>query len=84
MDEEMNNKMEEEKKEIAILVEGDLYEGLKKLDEMKDSESAKKEVIEGFIKECLKISETLNEQQIRAHVKFVLNRLRRNRGEEER
>ena len=31
----MNNKMEEEKKEIAILVEGDLYEGLKKLDENK-------------------------------------------------
>lgn len=85
MDDEMNNKMEEEKRYIALLVELDLYEKLKRLDEvMKDSKSAKEEVTETFIKECLKRAKTMDEQQIREHVQLVLNRTRRNRGEEER
>ena len=85
MDDEMKNKMEEEKHHIALLVELDLYEKLKRLDEvMKDSKSAKEEVTETFIKECLRRSKTLNEQQIREYVQFVLNRTRRNREEIER
>ena len=81
----MNNKMEEEKHYIALLVELDLYETLKRLDEnMKDSKSAKEEVTETFIRECLKRAKTMDEQQIREHVQFVLNRTRRNRGETER
>ena len=85
MDDEMKNKMEEEKHYIAVLVELDLYEDLKRLDEgSKNNENAKKEVTEAFIKECLKRSETLNEQQIREHVQFVLNRTRKNREEMER
>ena len=85
MDDEINNKMEEEKHYIALLVELDLYETLKRLDEnMKDSKSAKEEVIETFIRECLKRAKTMDEQQIREHVQFVLNRTRRNRGETER
>ena len=85
MDDEINNKMEEEKHYIAILVELDLYETLKRLDEnMKDSKSAKEEVTETFIRECLKRAKTMDEQQIREHVQFVLNRTRRNRGETER
>ena len=78
-------KMEEEKHYIALLVELDLYETLKRLDEnMKDSKSAKEEVTETFIRECLKRAKTMDEQQIREHVQFVLNRTRRNRGETER
>ena len=85
MDDEINNKMEEEKHYIALLVELDLYETLKRLDEgMKNSEHEKEEVTEAFIKECIKRSKTLDEQQIREHVQFVLNRTRRNRGETER
>ena len=85
MDDEINNKMEEEKHYIALLVELDLYETLKRLDEnMKDSKSAKEEVTETFIRECLKRAKTMDEQQIREHVQFVLNRARRNRGETER
>lgn len=85
MDDEINNKMEEEKHYIALLVELDLYETLKRLDEnMKDSKSAKEEVTETFIRECLKRAKTMDEQQIREHVQFVLNRTRRNRGETER
>lgn len=85
MDDETNNKMEEEKHYIALLVELDLYETLKRLDEnMKDSKSAKEEVTETFIRECLKRAKTMDEQQIREHVQFVLNRTRRNRGETER
>lgn len=85
MDDEINNKMEEEKHYIALLVELDLYETLKRLDEnMKDSKSAKEEVTETFIRECLKRAKTMDEQQIREHVQFVLNRTRRNRGEKER
>ena len=85
MDDEINNKMEEEKHYIALLVELDLYETLKRLDEkMKDSKSAKEEVTETFIRECLKKAKTMDEQQIREHVQFVLNRTRRNRGETER
>ena len=39
MDDEINNKMEEEKHYIALLVELDLYETLKRLDEnMKDTD----------------------------------------------
>ena len=45
---------------------------------------SKEEVTEAFIKECIKKSKTLDEQQIREHVQFVLNRTRRNRGETER
>ena len=85
MDDEINNKMEEEKHYIALLVELDLYETLKRLDKnMKDSKSAKEEVTETFIRECLKRAKTMDEQQIREHVQFVLNRTRRNRGETER
>ena len=85
MDDEINNKMEEEKHYIALLVKLDLYETLKRLDEnMKDSKSAKEEVTETFIRECLKRAKTMDEQQIREHVQFVLNRTRRNRGETER
>ena len=85
MDDEINNKMEEEKHYIALLVELDLYETLKRLDEnMKDSKSAKEEVTETFIRECLKRAKTMDEKQIREHVQFVLNRTRRNRGETER
>ena len=85
MNDEINNKMEEEKHYIALLVELDLYETLKRLDEnMKDSKSAKEEVTETFIRECLKRAKTMDEQQIREHVQFVLNRTRRNRGETER
>ena len=51
---------------------------------MKDSKSAKEEVTETFIRECLKRAKTMDEQQIREHVQFVLNRTRRNRGETER
>ena len=81
----MKNKMEEEKHCIALLVELDLYETLKGWDDNeKDSKSAKEEVTEAFIKECIKRSKSLNEQQIREHVQFVLNRTRRNRGEMER
>ena len=85
MDDEINNKMEEEKHYIALLVELDLYETLKSLDEnMKDSKRAKDEVTDTFIRECLKRAKTMDEQQIREHVQFVLNRTRRNRGETER
>lgn len=85
MDNETNNKMEEEKHCIALLVELDLYEDLKRLDEgMKNSESAKKEVTEAFVEECIKRSKTMDEQQIREYVQFVLNRTRRNKGEMER
>ena len=81
----MNNKMEEEKHYISILVELDLYETLKRLDEgMKNSSCVKEEVTEAFIKECIKRSKTLNEQQIREHVQFVLNRTRKNMEELER
>ena len=77
--------MEEEKHNITLLVELDLYETLKRLDEnMENSKSAKEEVTEEFIKECIKRTKSLNEQQIREHVQFVLNRTRRNRGEIER
>ena len=51
---------------------------------MKDSKSAKEEVTESFIKECIKRTKTLDETQIRNHVQFVLNRIKRNRGEKER
>ena len=85
MNDEINNKMEEEKHYIALLVELDLYETLKRLDEnMKDSKSAKEEVTETFIRECLKRAKTMDEQQIRENVQFVLNRTRRNRGEKQR
>ena len=85
MDDEINNKMEEEKHYISILVELDLYETLKRLDEgMKNSSCVKEEVTESFIKECIKRSKTLNEQQIREHVQFVLNRTRKNMEELER
>ena len=84
MDDEFDNEMEEEKHNIALLVELNLYEILKRFDEnMKDSKSAKEEVTESFIKECIKRTKTLDETQIRNHVQFVLNRIKRNRGEKE-
>lgn len=84
MDDEMKNKMEEEKHNISLLVELDLYEGLKRIGEGMKYSKSEEEVTEAFIKECLKRSKTMNEQQIREHVQFVLNRTRRNRGEMER
>ena len=51
MDDEINNKMEEEKHYISILVEVDLYETLKRLDEgMKNSSCVTEEGTESFIK----------------------------------
>ena len=72
------NKMEEEKHDIALLVEYDLYETIKALDGSGNNKEERtkiiKEFIEEFIEECKERNTTMTEKELEEHIMFVLNR----------
>ena len=68
------NKKEEEKHDIALMVEYDLYETIKVLDKNENNKVERTKIIKEFIEECKGRNTTMTEKELEEHIMFVLNR----------
>ena len=79
----MQQIIKQEKHEIALLTENELYIRIKSLNEergidYKKREEIKQKMIDVFVEYCTKKYKTLTPQQIRKHVMLILNRTIKN------
>ena len=68
------NKKEEEKHDIALMVEYDLYETIKVLEKNENNKEERTKIIKEFIEECKGRNTTMTEKELEEHIMFVLNR----------
>ena len=68
------NKKEEEKHDISLMVEYDLYETIKVLDKNENNKVERTKIIKEFIEECKGRNTTMTEKELEEHIMFVLNR----------